>query len=287
MGTNGADMTGKVCIVTGANSGIGLETAAGLAERGATVLMACRSQDRANAAKAEIDARGYPGATDVMLVDLGSMQSIRDFAEAFNQKYDRLDVLVNNAAIVPKQRELTADGFEKQFGVNHLAYFLLTHLLLERLKQSAPSRIVNVASTVHQSATMNFDDLQMENGYSMIKAYGQCKLANVMFTYALARRLDGSRVTANCLHPGGVSTNIFRDAPLWLKPLFFLGRAFMLSPKRGARTSVYLASSPEVEGVTGKYFAKCKEAKSSALSHDRDAQERLWTISAELTGVGA
>lgn len=285
MATQGTDMSGKVCIVTGANSGIGLETAAGIAERGATVVMACRSRERAEAAQKEIESRGYAGATDVMLVDMASFDSIRAFADAFKQKYDRLDVLVNNAAIVPKSRELTQDGIEKQFGVNHLAYFLLTHLLLDQLKESAPSRIVNVASTVHQSATINFEDLQAENGYSFIKAYGQSKLANVMFTYELARRLEGTDVTANCLHPGGVSTNIFRDASLFLKPILFVGRAFLKGPKRGAKTSVYLATSPEVEGVTGKYFVNCKEAKSSALSHDRDAQQRLWDISARLTRI--
>ena len=222
-----------------------------------------------------------------MIADLASMESIRKFAADFLDTHERLDVLINNAAIMPTSRTETSDGFETQFGVNHLAPFLLTHLLLDLLKASAPSRIVTVSSTLHHKATLDFDDLQYEhNKYRAMQAYGRSKLANVLFTYELARRLKGTGVTANCLHPGVVRTGLMRDLPLFLQPLLKVAGLLMLSPDRGARTSVHVATSPELEGVTGEYFDQCAVARSSSASHDAQSGARLWEISAELTHIG-
>jgi retinol dehydrogenase-12/retinol dehydrogenase-13 len=279
------DMSGKVSIVTGANSGIGLETAAGLVNLGATVVLACRDEAKAASAIKTLDSRGGRGKGLAMRLDLASQESIRDFARAFQQKFDRLEVLVNNAGLMPRARQLTKDGFEMQFGVNHLGPFLLTTLLLDLLKKSTPSRIVVVSSTMHKWSTINFEDLQGEKKYHYGRAYGQSKLANVMFTCALARRLEGSGVTVNCLHPGGVRTNFVRDLSRPMRALYALG--LTLTPAQGARTSVYLASSPEVSGVSGRYFAKSKPARPSKLSQDIGAQERLWQISERLTDHGA
>ncbi len=278
-------MTGKVCVVTGANTGIGLETARGLAEMNACVVLACRDRERGEAAVADIESRSNTSKVELMLLDLGSQESIRGFAGAFQEKFDRLDVLVNNAATVPTGRELTADGLEMQFGVNHIGPFLLTHLLLDHLKSGAPSRVVTVSSTTHENARINFDDLQAAEKYNFFGAYGKSKLANILFTYELARRLEGSGVTANCLHPGGVRTKILRNVRGPLGVAIKFGTYLMISPRSGAKTSVYLASSPEVEGVSGKYFVKCREIASSERSHDEADAKRLWDVSMELAGM--
>lgn len=287
MTTQHLSLAGKTCMVTGPTSGIGFETAAALAALGAHVVLACRDVNRGEESRRAIAARAVPGTCEVMHLDLASRASIRSFANAFMQSGSPLDVLVNNAAIILMRRETTQDGIEKQFGVNHLGPFLLTLLLLDRIKATPHARIVNVASTVHHNATLDFGDLQSEKSYSAMQAYSRSKLGNVMFTYALARRLNGTGVTANCLHPGVVRSHITRDIPAFLQPLVRASGAFMLSPARGAQTSVYLASSPDVDGVTGKYFVKCREVPSSAASQDINAQERLWQISAELTGLTA
>lgn len=280
------DMSKKVCLVTGANSGIGKATAEGLAGMGATVVMLCRDRGRGESAREDVARKTGSGTVDLIIADLGSLKAVRDAAEAFKAHYDRLDVLINNAAIVPRKREVTADGFEAQFGVNHLAPFLLTNLLRDVLTRSAPSRVVNVASTVHHGATLDFNDMQSEKGYSAIRVYGRTKLANVLFTYELARRLEGTGVTANCLHPGVVRTNILRDLPGPLRAAAKAASLFFLGPEKGAQTTLYLAASPDVEGVTGKYFDQGKEAKSSPASYDREAAARLWEISARLAGLG-
>jgi len=280
-------MNGKVCIVTGANTGIGLETAAGLQRQGATVVLACRDRAKSDAALRDLESRGGPGQAVAMDLDLTSMKSIHAFADDFQSRYNRLDALVNNAGVMPGKRHTTVDGFEMVFGVNHLGHFLLTHRLLDLLKQSAPSRIVVVASTMHHRGRIAFDDLHSEKRYAPMGVYSNSKLANVMFTHALARRLDGTRVTANSLHPGVVATNIIRkqiaDFPRWLHPLEKPVMAFMLTPEKGARTSVYLASSPEVNGTSGKYFVRCRPASASMRSLDQNAQERLWDVSERLT----
>jgi len=282
-------LNGKVCIVTGANTGIGLETAAALVGQGATVVLACRDESKANAALKEIVARGGSGIGHVMKLDLASLKSVHAFTEAFQARFNRLDVLVNNAGVMPGRRYTTEDGFEMIFGTNHLGHYLLTRELLDLLKRSAPARVVIVASTMHRGGRIDFGDLHSEKKYGAMRVYSNSKLANVMFTYALARRLSGSAVTANCLHPGVVRTQIIEkqigDYPRILRPLALPILPFMLSPAQGARTSIHLASATEVESVSGRYFVKSKSAESSRRSQDRDAQEQLWEISARLTGL--
>jgi len=287
-----SDMTGKVCLVTGANQGIGKETAVALAWMGATVVMTSRDRAKGEAALADVRSRSGRQDAELMLADFGSFASIRQLAADFKAKHDRLDVLVNNAGAIITTRSETADGFETTFGVNHLGYFLLTNLLLDTVKASAPSRIVNVASRAHLRSEMDFDDLNSRRGrYSAMRTYARSKLANVLFTYELARRLQGTGVTANCLHPGVVRTGFGKNNSGYAKLLFqtfqVVARPFILSPEKGAATSIYLASSPEVEGVTGKYFVDCRETQSSPASYDEGAQRKLWEVSEELCELKA
>jgi NAD(P)-dependent dehydrogenase (short-subunit alcohol dehydrogenase family) len=274
------EMSGKVCIVTGANAGIGKETALGLAKLGATIVMLCRDRERGETAQSEIKQRSGNDRVELMLCDLGSQKSIRAFASEFKQGCDRLDVLVNNAGVLMRERSLNEDGIESTFAINHLGYFLLTDLLLDLLKKSAPARTVNVASTAHKYGKTDIGGWVIGSDYSAFSAYANSKLANVLFTYELARRLEGTGVTANCLHPGAVGTNLFRGLPKLLRAVIAL---VTMGPERGARTSIYLAGSPEVEGVSGKYFAKRRQEKSSDESYDRDAARKLWEVSEELT----
>ncbi len=284
---HGGGMGEKVCLITGATSGIGKATAMGLANMGASVVMVGRDRGRGEAVMAEIKDKSGNASVDLMLADVSSQEEIRRLADEFKEAYPRLDVLINNAGVFRSERITTADGIEMTFAVNHLAYFLLTNLLLDVLKASAPSRIVNVSSGDHSNAIIDFDDLQGENGYKGAKAYSQSKLATVLFTYELARRLEGTGVTANCLHPGVVGTNLGSG----VSGVFgFMVRALtplMLSPEKGAETSIYLASSPEVEGVSGRYFVKKAEARSSDKSYDKRLARRLWEVSAELTNLPA
>ena len=274
------DMSNKICMITGANSGIGKATALGLAKMGAHIVMVCRNEERGLTAQEDIKIQSGNQSIDLLLADLASQKAIRDLATEFKQNYSHLHVLINNAGIVLPKKTLTVDGIETVFAVNHLAPFLLTHLLLDVLKASAPARIITVSSRAH-GGKIDFDNLQMEKGFSMFKSYAQSKLGNVLFTYELARRLEGTGVTANCLHPGGVRTRLGQHSLLF-RIGYIIGAPFLKSPKKGARTSIYLASSPEVEGVTGKYFMAKKEAKSSKISHDESVAKRLWEISAEL-----
>jgi retinol dehydrogenase-14 len=280
-------MRGKVCLVTGANSGIGRATAMALAMEGATVVMVCRSRDRGEAARADITTQSGNDAVDLLLADLSSHREIRQVAEEFRRRHQRLDVLINNAAAIIGARRVTEDGLEATFALNHLSYFLLTDLMLDMLNASAPSRIVNVGSVAHEGTTIDFDDLQGERRYDGRGAYAVSKLANLLFTYELARRLEGTRVTANCLHPGVVATNITKEAVLWVRLAATLLRPIFLSPEQGAETVIYLATSPDVEGVSGKYFIKKAPVDSSPESYDRDAARRMWEISADLTKLGA
>jgi NAD(P)-dependent dehydrogenase (short-subunit alcohol dehydrogenase family) len=280
-------MNGRVCMITGANSGIGKATALGLAEMGATVVMVCRNRERGEEALAEVKAATGNPTIDLLLADLSSQGEVRRLAEDLKARYSHLHVLINNAGISLSKRALTVDGFETVFAVNYLAPFLLTNLLLDVLQASAPARVVNVAGDYHRKATINFEDLMSEEDYDGMRANNQSKLALVLFTYELARRLDGTGVTANCLHPGAVATG----GPLKDPDLSTLGRfmyrlvkPFFLSPEKGAETSIFLASSPEVEGVTGKYFVKKRAVTSSPESYDEALARRLWEISAQLTG---
>ena len=278
-----ADMTGRVCVITGATRGIGRASAERLAELGATlVLVARRREDGVSVARELPQPTGAPAA-EVVTADLSSQRSIREAAETILARHPRLHVLINNAGSVPRKRETTVDGLEMQFAVNHLAYFLLTNLLLDALRAGAPSRIVNVSSGAHQGGTIDFGDLQSERRYDPVRVYGRTKLANVLFTYELARRLRGTGVTANCLHPGVIATKLLAD--YMNVPLVggAIARTFGGSPAAGSETSVYLAASPEVEGVTGKYFVERRETRSSRASYDEESQRRLWEVSAQLT----
>lgn len=280
-------MRGKICIVTGANSGIGKVTARELAKMGATVVLICRSRDKGEAARQEIKAMSGNNAVDLFLADLSSQQSIHQLVEQFKKKYTQLHVLLNNAgAMFPSRRE-SVDGIEMSLAVNHIAPFLLTNLLLDTLQLSAPARIVNVNSGAHFSGKIAFGDLQSQKKYGglNLQAYAQSKLANLLVTYELARQLKETSLTVNALHPGFVATNISHNAaPGPLKPLMsVMGRFMGINVEEGAKTSIYLASSPEVEGVSGKYFVKCVPVASSKLSYDEALQKRMWEESLELT----
>jgi retinol dehydrogenase 14 len=280
-----ADMTGRVCVVTGANRGIGRATAEGLARLGATLVLVCRRLEEGESVAREIASAHGGRPALVVPADLSSQRSIRDAAERIRAAHGRLHVLVNNAGVIPKQRETTVDGLEMQFAVNHLAYFLLTNLLLDRLVDGAPSRVVNVSSGAHQGGRLDFSDLQSERRYDPVRVYGRTKLANVLFTYELARRLGATGVTANCLHPGVVATKLMAD--YMNVPLVggAIARTFGGSAEKGAETSVYLAASREVEGVTGRYFVGQRETRSSPASYDVALQQRLWEESARLTAL--
>ena len=276
-------MTGKVCLVTGANSGIGKATALGLAKLDATVVMVSRDKDKGEAALLEIRTLSGNKNIDSMVADLSSQDSVREFAHDFKARYKNLHVLINNAGIFLPKRVSTVDGLEATLATNHLGHFLLTNLLLDVLKASAPSRIINITSSAHRGTEMNFEDLQGEKKYSGYHAYSQSKLANVLFTYELARQLEGTRVAVNCLHPGVVRTGFGKDQTGLMSVLVRIGSPFMMSPEKSAKAVIYLATSPELEGVSGKHFSRGKEERSSTESYDAASAERLWKISAELT----
>jgi len=277
-------MENKTVLITGANSGIGKSTAKALAGMGARVVMVSRNLQKGESARQEVTSASGNPLVDLMICDLASLASIRKFASEFLAKYDRLDVLINNAGIFTHQRLETSDGFEYQIGVNHLGHFLLTNLLLELLKKSGPSRIINVSSAAHMIGKIDFDDLHLSKRYTSWKSYSQSKLANILFTYELAHRLNGNELTVNALHPGFISSRFAVDrASEKPHPLIKLGSFIAKPPEKGAETSVYLASSPEVEGISGKYFVNRKQKASSRASYDLAVAARLWEVSEELT----
>jgi len=286
-------LNGRVCLVTGATSGIGEVTARVLAQMGATVIVVGRDPQRGAATLDRIKEAAPTAQVEFMLADLSSQAQVRQLVQEFKRKYSRLDVLVNNAGGVFPAHKQSVDGFEMTFTLDHLNYFLLTNLLLDTLKASTPARIVNVASEAHRRVPgMNFDDLQSERGYNSIRAYGQAKLANILFTYELARRLEGTNITVNALHPGVVATNFWlsntrsrRNNGIIRTLATRLTRLVMISPEQGAQTSIYLAASPEVDGVTGRYFQEKKETQSSPASYDHAAAARLWQLSEAMTGL--
>jgi NAD(P)-dependent dehydrogenase (short-subunit alcohol dehydrogenase family) len=277
------NMSGKVCLVTGCSSGIGKVTATELAKMGASVVMVCRDRSRGEAVQAEIRAATPDAAVDLIIADLSSMAEVRRVAHEFMQHHSSLHVLINNAGGINARRQVTADGLEYTFATNYLSTFLLTSLLLDTLKASAPARIINVSSVAHTRGSIDFADLQGARRYSFPKAYGQSKLAQVLFTYALAERLQGTGVTVNALHPGAVASN-FNNGMSGLPRL--IGAAIYavigISAEKGAQTSLYLATSPEVAEVSGKYFVDCKERRSSQRSYDMALRQRLWQVSEEL-----
>ena len=275
------NMQNKVVMVTGATNGIGFEAAKALAAQGATIVGVGRNPQKSEDAAAQITRTTGNPKVEFLVADLSVQAQVRQLAATFKQKYNRLDVLLNNAGGFFARREVSADAIEMTWALNHLNYFLLTDQLLDVLKASAPARIVNVSSGAHTGAKgINFDDVEFKHGYSSWTVYGHSKLANVMFTYELARRLDGAQVTANALHPGFVATGFgHNNGGLMRTGMNVVQKIAAKKPEQGAATSIYLASSPEVEGVTGKYFSDSKETRSSAASYDVDAQKRLWELS--------
>ena len=280
-----ASMQGKTVLITGANSGIGKETAVALARAGATVVFTSRDPQKGEQAAADIRQRSGADVA-LMPLDLVSFPSIRALAAGFLQRYDELHVLINNAGLILTERTETEQGFETTFGVNHLGHFLLTQLLLDRIKASAPARIINVASRAHRFARkgLDFDDLQLTKSYGAMQAYGRSKLANIYFTRELARRLQGSGVTVNAVHPGGVNTGFARDGDTngLYSFLWSLAKPLLRSPEKGAQTSIFVASSPELDGVTGKYFADSKETQPTSIAQDDEVARRLWDASEQL-----
>jgi len=275
-------MRGKRVLVTGATTGIGRVTAVELGRAGAEVILVARDRDKAAATLAELDAAGAPPA-QALYADLSLTSSVRALAAEVREKFDRIDVLVNNAGAIFTSRALTAEGFERTFALNHLSYFLLTNLILDRIPSGG--RIVNVSSEAHKPAKVDFDDLQLERRYTAFGAYCLSKLMNLLFTFELARRVQARGITANAAHPGPVASNFGRSNRGFFGALFALAGPFMLTPEKGARTQIWLASSPDVEGVTGKYFAKCREKKPSARALDEATQRRLWDVTAQLVGL--
>ncbi|TMI18747.1 SDR family oxidoreductase [Candidatus Bathyarchaeota archaeon] len=276
-------MKDKVVLVTGANSGIGRAASLALAKMGATVVMVARNKERGEAARSEIVKESQNDSVDLLFADLSSLESVRRLATEFQRKYSKLHVLINNAGLFNQRRHVTMDGYENTFATNYLAPFLLTNLQLDLLKASAPSRIINVSSVGHYNGHINFDDLNLEKEYGGWKAYGQSKLALVIFTHELAKKLQGTSVTVNAVHPGTVATNI------WSRPLGPVGfimalpKLFMTSPKRGAETIVYLAFSPNAKDLNGEYLEKLKVKKSSDESYNEEIAQRLWDVSTKLT----
>ena len=279
-------MYGRVCVVTGANAGIGKATAEGLARIGAVVVMVCRSHERGEAAHAEISEKVGSRRIDLMVADLSSQGSIRKLARAIVERHPQVGVLINNAGTIPGRRRLTVDGIETQLAVNHLAPYLLTNLLLDALTAGDSARVVTVSSQVHSKSAIEFDDIQSEREYSPSAVYRKTKLANILFTYELARRLEGTGVTANCLHPGVIATKLLDAYMGGSKDAGFGdGEAFGASAEEGARAVLYAAAAPELQGVTGKYFLDNAEAESAPVSYDEEHARKLWEVSADLTGL--
>lgn len=278
-------MKGKICLVTGATSGIGKVTALELARKGATVVMVTRNINKGEGVRELIRARSDNNAIELLQADLADLSQVRRLAEEFRARHDRLDVLVNNAGLYVEKRAETVDGFEMTLAVNHLAPFLLTHLLLEPLKAAAPARIVTTSSGAHMAGRINFDDLQSKRNYKGFAVYSMSKLANVLFTYELAERLRGTGVTANCLHPGMVATNFGLSGNSMTSLFFQLARPLMRSPEKGAETVVYLASSPNVANATGKYFSDMRPATTLPICNDVQVRQRFWAESAKMVGI--
>lgn len=278
-------MAARRILITGANAGIGYETALGLARTGAEVVMLCRSEDRGMAARNRIRWESRNESVELMLCDLSSQDSIRKFAAEFQTRYSSLDVLINNAAVLPATRQLTVDGIELQWAVNQLAPFLLTHLLRESLLAAKSARVLNVSSGMHRRGTIDFENLQGERRYHPRTIYAQTKLANVLFTVELAERWRETGITCNALHPGTIATGLYQKFLGLPKALGFVSRWWGRSPKNGAETSIYLATADEVAGQTGQYFRNCRPAAMNPMASDPDLRTRLWDVCFSMTGL--
>lgn len=290
MTTPGAigDISGKTVLVTGASSGIGLSACEALARRGARLIMVGRNPEKTEAAATKVREQAAGATVEVELCDLASLEDMRALGRRLRERLDHIDVLLNNAGAMHTSRKETADGFEMTYGVNHLGYFLPTLALLPLLRAAPAARIVNVASDAHRAGKIDLDDLQMDRrGYSSWTAYGTSKLLNILFTRELSRRLEGTAITANSLHPGVVKTGFAHNDPGWMSRIWGLFSVFQISPDSGAETSVYLCADPAVDGVSGRYFAKSKEKTPRATAERDDIAARLWEISAEQVGVSA
>jgi NAD(P)-dependent dehydrogenase (short-subunit alcohol dehydrogenase family) len=276
-------MKDKVVVVTGASSGIGQATARELARQGAKIVMVCRDAERAGAAREDIAAAATGQQPTVLLADLLSQREIRNLADAIKKDHAKIDVLINNAGALFRRRELTGEGIEKTFAVNHLAPFLLTNLLLDRIRAAPAGRVITVTSGTYPSM-LDFDNLQSEKGHQFLAAYFRSKLENILFTFELSRRLEGSAVTANCLFPGPTRTRFGSnlDGLARLFPLFMQNFPLLASPEKGARTTVFLASSPEVTGISGRFYFRCRETPTKPVTHDLEIARRLWNVSEAL-----
>jgi NAD(P)-dependent dehydrogenase (short-subunit alcohol dehydrogenase family) len=275
----------KTILITGATSGIGKATAMALAGKGATLSLLVRNVDKAEKTKQEIIAATGNKNIDIQLIDLADLSSVRKAAEALKIKFKQIDILINNAGGIFKQRAETVDGFEMTFALNHLGHFLLTNLLLENLKTSPQARIINISSSAHYPGKINFDDLMAKNKYSSFKAYSQAKLANILFTKELVARLKDSNISVFALHPGVVNTGFGSDFTGVMKALLSLGQPLMIDATKGAKTTVYLATEANIENLSGKYFKKCKVTKPSAAAENPEIAKRLWQVSEKLTGL--
>jgi NAD(P)-dependent dehydrogenase (short-subunit alcohol dehydrogenase family) len=283
-----APMSGKVIVITGATSGVGLHAAIELAATGARLVLVGRNPERGGAALAAVRRRTPQAEADIRYADLARLDQVRELGAALDAALPRIDVLINNAGAIFQRRQFTAYGLERTFALNHMAYFLLSHLLREKLVASAPARIVNVASEAHRGATLDFGDLQGEKRYSGWRAYQRSKLCNILFTRELSRRLAGTGVTVNCLHPGFVATRFGDDnGGLFRLAVKLAKKVSAIAPERGAETAVYLASSEEVAGQSGGYYDKCRPATPSAAAQDDAAASRLWQESARIAGIAA
>ncbi len=276
------ELKNKTAIITGATSGIGRVTAMAIAREGARLVLPVRSIEKGKALKEEIEKETGNTSIEIMHCNLASLDSVRQFAEDFQKKHDKLHLLINNAGLWEAKRKESDDGIEMNFAVNHLAPFLMTSLLLDTIKKSAPARIVSVASTAHKYGKMRFNDLEGKKSWGSMQSYAQSKLANILFTRRLAKDLEGSGVTANCLHPGVVNTQLFNKLPGFIQKV---SSFFMITPEKGAQTSIYLATSPEVENITGEYFDKKKIAKTTAHARDMQVADTLWEASKEYCGL--
>ena len=274
------DMRGKICLVTGSSSGLGKATAMGLAQLGATVILGCRDKQRGEAALTEIRTASGNQLVEMMLIDLSLQHSVRSMVAGFEKRYDHLDVLINNAGIFKNRRVVTADGLETMFATNHLGPFLLTNLLLEKLKSSASARILSI--TAPSTTPLNFADLQGEKKFNAYTTFGASKMCNLLFTYELARRLGGTHITANAIHPGLVKSGIMKEAA---PPIRWFTYLISTAPQKAAATPIYYASSPEVEGMTGMFFKGKQAIDSTQYSKNQEVQKRLWDVSVALTGL--